>query len=241
MYGSEHMFVYGELTSGGVVGTVRGHPDPPGPPALGVLAERARPTSTSRTRVLVVHDPLAPCLPDGGLRRGSVVRCSGEGSLSLALALIGRISGTGSWCGLVGVGDVGALAMVGYGVDLDRLAVIHAPPVPWTQVVGMLLDGMDVVVANSSGRPRPAAARQLVARARHRHAVLVVVGTSPAWPAPADVHLRVTDGRWQGLGRGFGSLQARRVSVVVQGHGSGARPVERELWLPDAAGRVAPA
>jgi mRNA-degrading endonuclease toxin of MazEF toxin-antitoxin module len=159
----------------------------------------------------------------------------------LALALIGRISGTGSWCGLVGVGDVGALAMVGYGVDLDRLAVIHAPPVPWTQVVGMLLDGMDVVVANSSGRPRPAAARQLVARARHRHAVLVVVGTSPAWPAPADVHLRVTDGRWQGLGRGFGSLQARRVSVVVQGHGSGARPVERELWLPDAAGRVAPA
>ena len=227
MYRSEHMFASREMT------------DALPPARTDALAVRVRPTSTSRTRVLAVPGPLVPCLPDGGLRRGTIVHCSGPGSLSLALALIGPASATGSWCALVGVEDLGVLAATGYGVDLERLAVLHVAPPQWAVVAGMLLDGMDVVVAQSSSRFRPATARQLAARARCRRAVLLVVGSLTAWPALADVRLGVAGEQWQGLGRGSGHLSARRVSVVVQGHGSGARPVRRDLWLPDPTGQVA--
>jgi len=94
-------------------------PAPPRAPApggvdLGSLAERVRPTSASRSRLLPVPAPLVPLLPDGGLRRGSVVLCSGVEDLSLVLALIGRASGAGSWCGLAGVDDLWLPAATGH-------------------------------------------------------------------------------------------------------------------------------
>lgn len=221
-------------------------PRPPRPPAvpgevpgpLDVLAGRVRPTAASRTRLLPVHPPLVPLLPDGGLRRGSVVHCAGEGALSLVLAVVGGPSAAGSWCGTVGVDDLGALAAAGYGVDLHRLAVVHAAPAQWAPVAGRLLDGLDVVVVQPPGRARPPAARQLVARARQRGAALLVLGSSSCWPAPIDVLLRVGGPRWRGLDRGAGHLGPRRVVVEARGRGVADRPVCRELWLPTATGGV---
>jgi len=80
-----------------------------------------------------------------------------------------------------------------------------------------------------------------VARARRQGAVLVVVGGRSSWPDPADVRLEVGHPRWHGLDRGAGRLEARRVMVEVHGRGVASRPVRRELWLPTAAGGVAPA
>lgn len=211
---------------------------PGDPTTLEGLAGRVRPTATSRTRLLPVADALAPLLPDGALRRGSVACCSGRGALSLALALVAAASAAGSWCGLVGLDDVGALAAAGYGLHLRRLAVVRAPVAQWASAAAGLLDGMDLVVVHPPGRPRPSAVRPLVARVRDRQAVLVVLGDRSRWPEPVDVGLRVTASRWWGLDQGAGYLQGRRVTVEADGRGSAARPVRCELWLPSAAGRV---
>ena len=202
-------------------------------PDLLALAERVRPTAASRTRLLPVAGPLVALLPDGGLRRGTAVRCS---SLGLALALAAEASAAGSWCGTVGVEGLGALAAAGYGVDLGRLVVVRAAPGEWAVAVATLLDGVDLVVVEPPGHPRPAAVRTLAARARDRGAVLLVVGSQ--WPAPVEVALEMHPGRWQGLGRGTGRLEARRVTVTASGRGRGA-PTRRGLWLPTAEGRGA--
>lgn len=211
--------------------------------SLGVLAERVRPTAASRTRLLPVPPPMAALLPDAGLRRGTAVRCTGhganDGALSLALALAAGPSVAGSWCALVGLDDVGALAAAGYGVDLDRLAVVRAAPAQWAMAAGMLLDGVDLVVLVPPAHPRPAAVRTLSARARDRGVVLLVVEERAVWPA--DLELSVAQSSWHGLAEGGGRLQARRVTVVAQGRGSAVRPTRQELWLPSATGRAAAA
>lgn len=209
---------------------------------LQALAERVRPTAPSRTRLLPVVPPLVALLPDGGLRRGTAVRFTGgtagiDGALSLALAVAAGPSATGSWCALVGVDDVGAVAAAGYGVDLDRLAVVRAAPAEWAMVAGVLVDGLDLVIVAPPAHPRPSAVRTLAARARDRGAVLLVL--HPTWPA--DLELAAEDPRWHGLAEGAGRLQARRVTVVAQGRGSAVRPVRQELWLPAATGVVAAA
>jgi hypothetical protein len=205
------------------------------------LGTRVRPTAASRTRLLPVPGPLSPLLPDGALRRGTAVVCGGAAALSLALAMAGGVSATGSWCALVGVEDPGLLAAAGYGIDLARLAVVRTAPAGWATAAAALLDGLDLVVVEPPGRAKPAAARTLAARARDRGSVLVVVGGRGAWPAPADVELTVDEPRWHGLAEGAGRLQARRVSVSASGRGSAARAVRRELWLPAATGAVAAA
>lgn len=198
-------------------------------PDLLVLAERVRPTAASRTRLLPVAGPLAALLPDGGLRRGTAVRC---GSLSLALALAAEASAAGSWCGAVGAEDLGALAAAGYGVDLGRLVVVRVAPGEWAVAVAALLGGLDLVVVEPPAHPRPAAVRTLAARARDRGTVLLVVGSQ--WPAPVEAALEV-QGHWEGLGRGAGRLEARRVTVTARSRGA---PTRRELWLPTAEGTV---
>lgn len=206
---------------------------------LQVLAERVRPVAASRTRLLPVLPAIGALLPDGGLRRGTVVRFTGPGALSLALAVLAGPSAAGSWCGLAGVDDAGVLAAAGFGVDLDRLVVVRAAPDRWAFSVGTLLDGVDLVVAAPPPHPRPGAVRGLAARARERGGVVLVVEQGAA--CPADLELAVTEARWHGLAECAGRLQARRVTVVARGRGPAARPVAQELWLPAATGKVAAA
>ena len=233
------MFVTGTSTGGGV--GLRGA-GPAG--SLAALAQRVRPPAAARTRLLPVAAPLVPLLPDGGLRRGTVVECTGEAALSLVLALAGRASAAGSWCGTVGIDDPGVVAAAGYGVDPGRLVVVRAAPATWALAAAELMGGLDLVVVRPPARARPGVVRRLADRARHHQGVLLVLGGPPGpsgWPGPRDVHLRVADPRWHGLDRGAGRLRARRVAVVALGHGAAVRPVERELWLPTATGGVAAA
>lgn len=203
------------------------------------LAEQVRPTAASRTRLLPVVPGVAALLPEGGLRRGTVVRCTGEGARSLALALVAGPSAAGSWCGLVGMDDVGVLAVAGYGVDLDRFVVVRAAPARWAEAAATLMDGLDLVVVAPPPHPRLVACRTLAARARERGAVLLVVQRRPS--GPADLELAVEAARWHGLAEGSGRLQSRRVTVVARGRGVASRPLRRELWLPAATGKAAAA
>lgn len=206
---------------------------------LQVLAERARPTAASRTRLLPTLPSVAALLPDGALRRGTIVRCTGRAARSMALTVAAGPSAAGSWCALVGMDDVGMLAAAGYGVDLERLVVVHAARGQWASAAATLVDGLDLVVVVPPPRTRPAEVRMLAARARERGAVILTVEERPS--CPVDLELAVNVAGWHGLAKGAGRLQSRRVTVVARGRGQAVRPVHRELWLPAATGKAAAA
>ena len=216
--------------------------------SLALLAERTRPVSSSQTRLLPVLPPLAGLFPDGGLRRGSTVVVDGAagdsgtggggGDVSLALALLAAASSAGSWCALVGLAGLGAVAAHDLGIDLARLALVPHPGAAWAEVTATVIDGVDLVVLFPPFPPRPAMARRLVARVRERRSVLVVVPGRSGWPDGPDLQLGVGDLCWDGVGAGEGYLERRRMTVTATGRRSAARPRRRQLWLPSATGAV---
>jgi hypothetical protein len=182
-----------------------------------------------------VLDPLQPLLPDG-LRRGSTVTVGD--STSLALALLAGPSAAGSWAAAVGVSHLGLAAAAELGVALDRLVVVADPPRDaFATVVAALVDALDVVLLRARCRVSGNDARRLIARARERGSVLIVLGDS--WPEAPDVRLSIVRAEWEGLGEGYGHLHARRAVVEAGGRRAAARTRQVELWLPAAGGGVA--
>jgi hypothetical protein len=220
---------------------------------VAALAELIRPAGDTDGfgvhRVLPVVPELSGLLPGRGLRRGSTVAVAGGrrgaarstqdgpvddgsavagGSTSLLLALLSAASRSGSWCAVVGVPALGAVAAAESGLALDRLALVPNPGPEWPTVVAALIDGVDVVVIAVPGAVSASIADRLVARARQRGSVLVPFGS---W-AGADVTLQVMHGRWEGLGAGHGRLRRRQVTITARGRGAAARPKEITLWMP---------
>ena len=174
-------------------------------------------------------------LPDG-LRRGSTVAVGD--ATSLALALMAGASGAGSWTATVGVSHLGLAAAAELGVALDRLVVVADPPRDaWSAVVATLVDALDVVLVRARHRINGNDARRLIARARERGSVVILLGDS--WPETPDVRLTIVRAEWEGIGDGYGHLQARRVTVEADGRRAAARARRVDLWLPAADGRVA--
>jgi hypothetical protein len=199
------------------------------------VAARARPVALAREHVLPVLEPLQTLLPDG-LRRGSTVAVGD--ATSLALALIAGPSAEGSWAAAVGVSNLGLAAAAELGVALDRFVVITDPPRDaWATVVATLVDALDVVLVRARYRIKGNDARRLIARARERGSVLVVLGDG--WPEAPDLAVTVTATEWHGIGDGHGHLQARRITVETGGRRGAARPRRAELWLPAAGGGIA--
>jgi hypothetical protein len=202
------------------------------------LAELVRPAGDTAEpgvhRVLPVVPELSNLLPGRGLRRGSTVAVAtgraapGSGGTSLLLALLSEASRSGSWCAVVGVPALGALAAAESGIALDRLALVPNPGPEWPTVVAALIDGVDVVVTAVPGPVSASVATRLAARARQRGSVLMPFGQ---WDG-ADVTLQVTQGRWEGLGPGRGRLRRRMVTVLARGRGAAARPRESTMWMP---------
>ena len=194
------------------------------------LLERARPVAPAGQRTLPLAAALEPLLP-GGLQRGTTLVLP-DGSRSLLLALLAAASGAGSWCALVGVPDLSGEAAHSHSLDLRRLAVVPHPGERWATVAAALLDGVDVVVLRPPPATpvRPGEARRLAARARTLSRVLVVLG--PGWPEPPDLSLEVTASAWEGLGRGYGHLDRRRVEVEARGRRGATRPRRAVVWFP---------
>jgi len=208
----------------------------------------------ARERVLEVPGSLGERLPGAALQRGSVVTVQGEpgaGATSVALAFAAAATAVGEWAGAVSLelpgsraspGDLGAVAALEAGVDLERFAVVRrVPPARWATVVAALLDGVSLVLAEVPRYARAGDARRLVARARERGAVLVPVlgqwcGSGMQWPADAALRLRAEGGCWPGLEVGTGLLAERDVHVHVEGKAVGARSVPDRV-VPD---RVVP-
>src|SRR4051794_37258553 len=98
-----------------------------GAAALAELVRSAGETETVGVhRTLPVVPELGALLPGHGLRRGSTVAvtagrsATAAGGTSLLLALLAEASRKGSWCAVVGVPSLGAIAAAESGVALDR-------------------------------------------------------------------------------------------------------------------------
>jgi hypothetical protein len=150
------------------------------------------------------------------------------GATSLLLALLAAASGAGSWCAVVGLPTLGAVAAAEAGIALDRLALVPSPGPDWTTVVAALLDGVDIVVAAPPGPIAPAVANRLVARARQRGTVLVSYGR---WEG-ADITFDAVRSVWEGLGEGRGRLRSRQLTILARGRGAASAPRRTDIWFP---------
>ena len=207
-----------------------------------MLAERVRdleraiaPVSLAGVRRLAIPGELASVLPVGGVQRGSVMTVggvAGYGVTSAVLQLGAAATAAGEWAAIVDAGPFGNAGSFGgaaaqeRGVELSRCAVIRGvPEARWPVVVGALLDGMTMVIAAAPLRLALGDARKLLARARERQAILVVLESVPGmqvgtWPAEAALRMHVGAGRWLGLeADGGGRLQTRALDVRVEGKG----------------------
>jgi hypothetical protein len=133
---------------------------------------------------------------------------------------------------VVGLPAVNPVAAAELGVDLERMALVPAPGPDWAEVVGALLDGVDLVAVAAPAAMTVAVARRLAARARQRGSVLVCVGQ---WPG-AELTIEADRGVWHGLGVGRGRLRCRSVTLVVRGRGAAGRPRQARMWLPALTG-----
>jgi cell division inhibitor SulA len=192
------------------------------------LARDARPATLAGDRRLLVADPLGGLLPDGGLRRGSVVTLTGAmGTTSVLLPLLAAATASGEWAVVVEPGDtLGGAAVAEAGVALERCAIARrVPPDRWAVVVAALLEGAALVAAWVPPGVRLGDARRLAARARERGAVLVAMESVPGtravpWPGEAALRLHVQPGPWRGLAPGHGLLSERDLQVRVEGRGA---------------------
>jgi hypothetical protein len=200
-------------------------------------ARLAAPIVGAHQQLIEVPPSLAPLLPEGGLRRGTVVEiAAAPGATTLAVALTAQASQAGGWVVFIG-GQVGLPAAVELGVRVERLAVVRAESDQWAACVAACVDAVELVVAWPPPHLAAADGRRLTARLRERGAVLLVVG---ATSLEATVRLRPLGPSWSGLERGHGRLAARQVTVEVSGRASASRSRQHRLLLPDHRGAAAP-
>jgi hypothetical protein len=191
----------------------------------------------ARDRCLPVDEVFASLLPDAGLQRGRVVGCSGVAAWSLALGVISRAVGTGSWAAFVGTPAIGLEAASELGVALARVVLVDVDGSPsvWAERVAAAADGFELVVTCPPvGAER--VARRIRQRLQARGVVLLAVSASSPSLA-CDVELESTAVTWAGIGQGSGYLMARRVTVAVTGRRVPRRR-ECELLLPCPNGRM---
>jgi hypothetical protein len=195
------------------------------PSAAAAAATITTAATSLQPRTVPVPELLAPLLPWGGLRRGSVVTTCG--STSLLLALLSAASAAGLWTAVVGRPDLGLLAAAESGIAVQRLALVPNPGATLAGVVAALLDGIELVAVAGVQRLSAGQMRRLAGRARQRGAVLLAMGD---WPG-ADVRLYGERIEWGGLGRGYGRLRSMRVTVRATGRGAAARQRTAEVVL----------
>lgn len=215
---------------------------------LAALFELTSPVGMAHERLIEVSEELSGLLPLGGLRRGSTVATGGPAAISLTLALCAKASRDGAWVGMVGLDFLGLRAAGEYGLALDRLFLVAAPPErQWAEVVAIVAEGAELVIVRPPKRFMPGDVRRVQARVAARGAVLVLVDDHRlSTDAEADlgagwspeVRLVTHPLAWEGVGDGHGRLVGRRVAVSVSGRRN-ARPNRVELLLPGPKGTIA--
>ncbi len=118
------------------------------------------------------------------------------------------------------------------GIAPERFVVVQAEPSVWANAVGVLLDGVGAVYAELPGGVPASVLRRIAATARNRRSSLVLrplQGTIPG--GVAHLTVGVTDLHWEGVGRGRGRLDRRRLWVSASG--KGVAGLTREIEVDD--------
>ncbi len=196
-----------------------------------LLATQQLDTKPQVVERLAVADDVRELLPDSGLVRGRIVRCSGDAGLSLALSLCSLATQQGSWLGVVGVDHLGLLAAVEHGVALERTVLVHPPKTSreWSITVAAAIEGLDLLIVAVPERLSVNDARRVQTRLQSRRAVMIIVentvlsqtrsmsSSNEAQQFLADVVLDTKTKSWSGVDRGAGYLQHRDVRIRVSG------------------------
>lgn len=159
-----------------------------------------------------VAPALASLLPSSGLERGGVYACAGDAPMSLLFSLVATATSVGSWLAFVDVPRVGLMAAHEYGMALQRVMCVNSGghTQSYAQVVGALVDGVDLVVV-SSPACSAAEARRVVARAKSSGSVLIILGRAGQFSP--DVVLSSSTTEWH-----FHTHASSR-TMSVQAHG----------------------
>lgn len=208
-------------------------------PDLQALAVSTSPLTLAAEQGLPLDDAAAALLPNGVLRRGMSVTIDGRARRSLALALAAEASATGSWVAFVGVRGLGLAAVGEYGLSLSRVALIDEPGTDWATVVAALVGSVDIIVTSTPERVSSRDGRRLSARLRERGSVIIELQPGTESVLQGDVTLHADTSSWQGLHRGHGRLERRRVMVHTGGRGAASRGGRVEMWLPASGGGAA--
>ncbi len=147
----------------------------------------------------------------GAVRKGAV-SVIGQPGVVLA-GLIAEATKTGH-VALVGLSEQGLLSVVELGGKLSNIICVPDPGMRPLEVIGLLADGVDLVVASLARTPVPSQARPLQARLRTSGCALVFVGQQ--WPgAESTISSSVAD--VAGLGAGHGRIRAVDYQVSMSG------------------------
>ncbi|WP_298129457.1 hypothetical protein [Micropruina sp.] len=184
-------------------------------------------------RALPVPPALSGLLPGGGLLPGSAYSVSPG---LLLLTLLAEPSRAGTWCGVIGLPELGIEAAEQAGLNLDRVALVPRPGERWFAITAALAEVLPVVAVRPGNRVREADAGRLSARLRSSGTALLVAG---AWPR-VEATLSMSAPHWSGVGAGHGYLTSRDVLVTVTSKRSPA-PRQARVALPDASGGLSPA
>lgn len=132
--------------------------------------------------------------------------------MSLLFSLVATATSVGSWLAFVDVPRVGLMAAHEYGVALQRVMCVNSGghTQSYAQVVGALVDGIDLVVV-SSPACSAAEARRIVARAKASGSVLIILGRTGQFSP--DVVLSSSTTEWH-----FHTHASSR-TMSVQAHG----------------------
>ena len=169
--------------------------------------------------VLPVHPELAKVLPGGGLERRAVTEVSD--CPALIVELIGQVTARGGHVGVVGWPELSLADVVESG-RLDNVITVPDPGTDPLGIVGILVEGLDLVVARWAAplELSPVRARPLLARLRGGVAALVLVGARI--PSPA-VRIGAGVTTFRGIGEGTGRIRSVDIAVSVTAKG---RPPE---------------
>ncbi|MCA0443062.1 hypothetical protein QP923_05025 [Corynebacterium sp. MSK151] len=178
------------------------------------MAAQSGGTATGATFGLGEALPVPEALENtlaGAVRKGAVSVIEQPGAV--LAGLIAEVTKTGH-VALVGLAEQGLLSVVELGGKLSNIVCVPDPGMQPLEVIGLLADGVDLVVASLARTPPPSQARPLQARLRTSGCALVFVGQQ--WPgAAAEISSSVAG--VSGLGTGYGRIRAVDYQVSVSG------------------------
>ena len=183
---------------------------------IAALSGSAAPSWTNAAEVDYSPDALdvpatLEALLGGVIRRGAVTTIDHAGAL--LSAIVAHVS-VQSRVAVVGVADLGLISIAEQGGNLEHILWVPDAGTTPLEVIGLLAEGVDLVVAGLPLAPAPTLSRPVQARLRRYSTAMVFVGEN--WPN-SEAQVSTTLSQVEGLCSGHGRITAVEYAVQVKG------------------------